>query len=128
MTYTVDSTEALRRLKDAVDLKGEDYVYLHDNGTSIREAPAVSCVNKYRDGSPACIVGHVLVALADGGYFTRDQIPDGGSVALAAENLPVKFTEDALLVLGRAQSRQDTGRTWGEAYAAAQEAVAVWPA
>lgn len=94
----------------------EDYVYTEENGPN--------CA--YFDGNqPSCIVGHVLarhgVTLAD----IQDDVADhnGDTVhTLAADGLLI-CSQAAEVALSMAQMMQDTGHTWGEAFAAAEETM-----
>lgn len=105
--------ETLQALRDAVALKGADYVDPNAAG------PA-ECLYGNSDGSPACIVGHVLHAwgmnLDDLAGDVHD-LTTGGTYPEVAAALREGPVVDILL---EAQMIQDAGRTWGSALEAAE--------
>ena len=110
VTTQVDLTpeKALELLRKARDLKGADYVYPP-------AAAGEQCLYRNPDGSPSCIVGHVLLWAGVGdpteGWDAKD--------VAGANGLPTVVGD----ILAAAQGSQDIAHTWGEAVTQA-EAVA----
>lgn len=106
----VNAREAINLLDTAVTMKGRDYVY---------PTPG-TCVNWNDDGTPSCIVGHVLHYLG-----ATPELTGEGTAMQTCETFfyrqgTVVFTPAAITVLRVAQSVQDNGGTWGLAYDTAQ--------
>lgn len=91
-------------LQRAVEERGEDYVYP-------RASSPGGCVYFEDDGTPSCIVGHVLAYLG----YTKDDIEDFNdqSVGAVSDAAPMDF--QARWLLRDAQIRQDQGTPWGRA-------------
>lgn len=103
-----DYDQTIELLQRAVIEKGDGYIYPK------RDVEGPTCVYK-EDATPSCIVGHVLSYIG-----LLDEAIDGmGPVGLQPWRR--QFTDNALWALGRAQSLQDKGETWGEALIAAKE-------
>lgn len=114
-------------LKAAVDLKGEDYIYVNPDGRVASEEESISCSYYCGDGSgenygePSCIFGHALMSM---GITTAQLDWAGGSfIGMMLETLeskgwitPVSFEVKAAAYA--AQQAQDNGKTWGEALGA----------
>lgn len=129
MTTVVDADKAIELLERAVEEKGADYVD--------PDAATVGCNYADAKGNPLCIVGHVVsylgvdlrpVVLVDEGYYEREELWGHGVSAIelnyandAAPHPGFSFTNEAIWALGRAQTMQDNGETWGEALEAAKE-------
>lgn len=125
MTFTTDAvTEALHKI---VAEKGADYVYPGARGT---------CMYSERDGSPSCIVGHVVAVLepeafekiveieaAEGESTDARALLGGWGVDYDWETGDYRMKTPALVeydnevsnALELAQRAQDGGLTWGEA-------------
>lgn len=127
MTITINAENALTLLAAVVAEKGEEYRYPGaDDG---------NCSYTNADGTPSCIVGHVLkklhVPLDKVRAFEWDE--DGSireSTAVSgilgewgpyADSVSAKADHNAVIILQAAQSKQDDGSTWGEALAYAQD-------
>lgn len=114
---SVEDVRAL--LVRAVEEKGADYVYekvpgFWSDGTPMDD---VTC-NYFHDGKPSCIVGHVF------SYCGIERVErEGDNARTMAVELGIG---DALIgeALDRAQAAQDAGKTWGEALAEFDRAVA----
>jgi hypothetical protein len=82
----------------------EDYVYRRDHAT---------CVYREKDGSPSCIVGHVLAR-----HSLLDEAVEG-EIFGTGQPASRHFTYEAIGVLCAAQSVQDNGvddyNSWGDA-------------
>lgn len=107
---SLDYDTALALLERAVAEKGADYAY-----------PRSYCVYFEPDGSPSCIVGHVLAYM---GVTRRDVLDWNRSPVLTLCSLEVieaDYLTQRLLVL--TQMHQDSGTPWGEAVAKAKGAT-----
>lgn len=102
--------EALGLLREAVEIRGEDYKYYDDFS---------SCQYFTEDTKePMCIVGQA-VALSDKyreeliellyDYNETEFVPD------EIEEIKEYFTEEALILFHTTQSFQDRGDPWGQA-------------
>lgn len=108
----ITKDEARTLLAEVVAEKGRDYVYPRANSGD-------GCVYFESDGSPSCIVGHVLAKKG----ATLAQLED---LALNGHAVETLFHEGIVLAdhatrgaLTRAQDIQDGGSTWGTALNAA---------
>lgn len=106
----ITAQDAIALLYEEANKKGFDYVYDAIEG----------CQNFLRDGTPSCIVGHVYDALG----FTRPEISEGTVFASieSVEGAGVVVEPAAKIAFRVAQSRQDGGATWGEAFESARAA------
>lgn len=101
----LDYHETVELLNRAVAEKGDDYIdpTSHD---------FIGCAYFNNDGSPSCIVGHVLayagITAADMGGF------NGYAASFVIRHLQPRltFTPGAAAVLEAAQRLQDHGTTW----------------
>lgn len=109
--------DALRALNEAVKAKGYNHVYE-------REGQFAGCYNVTLHGEPGCIVGHALVWLGVPAewFLERDENGDsrrGSSARPVCSMLRrgglLNVTDEALELFAEAQTRQDSGVTWGEA-------------
>lgn len=112
----LDYKTALKFLQDAIEERGEDFVYLP-------EGDACLYVHDNRDGTgsiPGCIVGLALnKAGIDLELLRRFDIDGGTTANQVLSNLE---TSEELTVLDAStytlynivQRRQDSGHTWGE--------------
>lgn len=130
MAYKLTAKKALGLLADVVQKQGEDYVYREDPRVIKVEG---TCANRYPDGEPACIAGHVYRLLADAGHFEWDAVPmyctAGWALGTIADaSAGFTYTDGAVRVLCAAQDIQDAGGSWGKALRrAVQEYSAVKP-
>jgi len=93
--------ETIELLNRAIAEKGATYVYRGDD--------ELGCVYRNRDGTPACIVGHVFAYVElPFELITEGQAPD-------QEPVRYRFTDEAIGLLDRVQSTQDDGTPWGTA-------------
>lgn len=107
MGYTDQQvTEALHA---AVMLKGADYVY--------RQPSELGCVYADEDGSPSCLVGHVIHALNPEGFKRFLAMPSLNTYWFGAlsDVHDFGFSEKQTEALGYAQDAQDGMETWGSA-------------
>lgn len=131
----ITAAQALEALAQAVERKGEGYVYT-DQATGIRAGTdewydkGVDCRYAGPDGEPACIVGTAL-SIADRAAFEAVRVieaADGSFPAIhlhrGTKSIPVVATADAANVFYWAQTVQDSGATWGEALGAARKYAA----
>lgn len=111
-----DVIDALEWLREAVDRRGTDYVYVDDNGE--RAGKGGECIYYSQiSGEPACLVGHALHAA---GLITYSMVQQAkcnarASVHELARRLGLPLTFGAIDVLRVAQKTQDIGGTWGQA-------------
>lgn len=128
---SIDRDRALALLRQAVEQKGEDYVYPSGDPYSVGTK---TCTYE-RDGEPSCLVGHVLfiagvpvevLARLDQygetefrtlAYGSTCEDDDGNEEVLQEPVLHeyAALTEEAVEALSAAQDTQDRGRTWGQA-------------
>ena len=124
--------EVSAAVERAVALKGEDYVYKRvAQGGGYSAGP--SCVYDNGDGTPSCIVGHVIADLepdlfAKLGEWEHDK--QRGSEGTAARTLfrtfPSRFTSAQIAALGAAQAHQDSTLPWGAARDHFKDTLAWW--
>lgn len=107
MAIEITFDEAKSLIQRAIDEKGADYVY--------PEAWSINCRYFNGDGSPSCIVGHVLhYAGVDGNdWYGTDN--NESNVHNLAEDGVLALADATRILLGVAQARQDHGATWDEA-------------
>lgn len=114
--------EARQLLAKAVDTQGRDFVYNPGGKGSCYNMPhnrdGHEC--KYAEDHPCVITGCLVgTAMSLSGRIENMEDYRAGSVDVFAAHL----SHSALLYLLIAQERQDLGRTWGEAFDAAEAAV-----
>ena len=111
--------DAKRALHEAVEEKGADYVY---------PRAGLTCTYAEADGSPSCIVGHVLYKLDPKVYEavalieSTEESFSVGEIETTIDK-DVFADRDVIHFLGAAQARQDHGATWGEAEATALDVI-----
>lgn len=108
--------EAIDLTKRAIRAKGWDYVY-----PSWEEQ---NCLNFEEDGSPSCVVGHVLsyrgvtlqgLKLKDAEWnCTYNYYNQSGITSMRGEVVDVD--DETEVFLNALQMSQDSGFTWGNAY------------
>jgi len=113
----ITKEDALRALEEAVAEKGEDYIYQYTDSDDPRNS---ICLYVY-DGAPSCIAGDALHRL--GIPLSAFEDHEGDTIDKVALRVDWPLHVDAVDVLYEAQCVQDGGRSWGEALAAAREAV-----
>lgn len=117
----ITKSQALALLKQAVDERGEDYIY---PGAGRDSAPSCQyVVNK----KPACIVG---LALNKGGVGIKRLAPNASQnqkPLFTRLDLLERMTDNAYEVFASAQDIQDCGGTWGRAYEEALSVAEVLP-
>ena len=99
-------------LKQAVDKRGEDYVYPYHHKQSDG-----ACRYRYR-GRPSCIIGEVIHAIDP---TARPE--EGTAASEVLVKLGVNYTS-VLEAADSAQLVQDSYASWGEAYDAAVKEIA----
>lgn len=103
-------------LKNAVALKGEDYVYKVSANT---RGPA--CVYFGRDKQPSCIVGHLLAEMGVEPFAFNSKTNSSSVTALMSkgvlevDDLDANFRSRTLELLAMTQNKQDNGIPWGRA-------------
>lgn len=114
--------EARALLAEVVAEKGGDYVYPRAN-MSDSDGNSALCVYFEPDGSPSCIVGHLLARKGITLSTLGDDSNQVGVSSLVDDGILAcdKITADALY---EAQASQDGGDTWGEALADAERVFA----
>lgn len=122
---TVTMADAIEMLEQAVQERGEDYVYPDE-----WKYQGLLCQYVIGDGTPGCIVG---TALINNGVISETQADDlrnspnnhSGIVSMLGWlGIKDRFDFRAINVLGEAQSAQDNGKTWGEALERAKDYMA----
>ena len=99
--YTFDDVAKVLR---EVVAERPDYVYPHDY-----------CVYRDEDGSPSCLIGHVIQRL-DPDYFASIS-EQGNGATVRGLSWTDRFSVAEVRALRAAQMIQDTGQTWAEALA-----------
>lgn len=114
---TYDRTLGL--LQEVVAENGADYVYTTDPKTEEKriaeEASDRACFYGNVDGTPGCIVGHLIHKLKPD--FDLSRLGGSGAISaleVAGYSAGSMFSKVSNLVLV-VQRQQDGGRTWGEA-------------
>jgi len=108
-------SDAHKYLRKAMEERGRGYKYMEHFTT---------CVNVH-DGKPACMVGLALWRFGE-----ENGLPEGfmlnytGGTAISLRDRLkgdglIDMSKGATLILRMAQTKQDAGSTWGEAYEAA---------
>lgn len=105
MRRVVDRDEAVQLVREVIAEKGEE--------------TRAGCTYAYPDGTPCCIVGHVLYRLGE----DIAALPDIriGSKPSLMHIKSVDFTHAALAFLTHLQDEQDAGENWGTALESAFE-------
>lgn len=127
MNVTHSDEEVMAALRKAVELKGSDYVYPKS------EKVEGVCQYATSEGTPSCIVGHV-VHILDPKAFEQLSHVEGVQGTDSASSLAWRPFDDGMAYLpegfwsGRAgdflqdaQTLQDGGGTWGDALAVAED-------
>lgn len=120
--------DALRLLTEAVEEKGEDYVYSNNSGERADTEYSIDCQYVHvQKGEfvPGCGVGNALHRAG----VSLDWLSDHESYG--ARNVLGMLRDDGILTANRTveeflsafQSRQDRGDTWGESLRMAREYV-----
>ena len=122
MTELIGIGPVVKVLKEIVEEYGQDHVYEEYNG---------NCMYAEEDGSPSCIVGHVMHRMTPD-YYNEvveaeriygaagvTEIGHAGMCGYAEDDEAIPrtadmvFSPEALVLLARAQIMQDTGNPWG---------------
>lgn len=111
MSLDLTPERTLELLRRAVAEKGADHVYP-------RAKRYGKCLYREPDGSPSCIVGHVLIWAG----VDPAQLVEGFSAWRQMKTLGVT-DERVRLALDAAQMNQDRGATWGAVLAAAERVL-----
>lgn len=109
--------ETIAKLEAIVAKYGEDYVYqlpTYEDESGELE----SCMYSNQDGTPSCIVGHVLKEVSPK-YFKsvheREWEQLDSNAVYNLSGIYQYFEERAVNLLSNVQFDQDDGVTWGEA-------------
>lgn len=117
--------QVVEALDRAVAAKGVDYVYKNVEADG-HSGP--TCVYALKDGSPSCIVGHVLADIAPDEFKRiakwEREAGDTGIVTYLEDVATALFAPDQAEALTRAQTAQDDGNHWGFARDVAVAALA----
>ena len=131
--------QALAELERLVEEKGADFVYQspalvwdyaeNEEGDEERTGwhlgePSDSngdCINWLPDGTPSCIVGHLIRHLFPDVEPTCEVMDDGPERTL--KMMGITADHDTLLLLYTVQCSQDNGATWGDAVEKAKEGL-----
>jgi hypothetical protein len=103
-------------LEAAVNQRGADYVSVKDES----HGPAGGCYY-FVEGKPSCIIGLILSYLG----VKPSQVHEGANAGSQVKSLFPDTSDDVLDALNKAQSAQDTGRTWGVALGAFKDTLHV---
>ena len=119
MTFTLE--DVLNAAREVVAERGEDYVY----SNSLNEGGSGKCVYANEDGTPSCLVGHVIHRLDPNVFknLAEKEFADDTTAAellTVEEYVPTDFWEmEAEAAMNTAQAYQDDGLPWGTALKAA---------
>jgi hypothetical protein len=109
--------QALKVMEEVVNEFGDDYVYGDEQKNEYGD-----CVYANEDGTPSCLVGHVIARL-DPDAFDNVVYKEQELGSTPAHNLTNEgyvqlgfWDENTAYIMMEAQGAQDTGSTWGEAY------------
>lgn len=108
MTVTITAAEARELLTRAVEEMGAEYVY-PDPG---------HCRYFNDDGTPSCLVGHVLAYKGVAAVTFADRI-DNETTVDGLRSWMLTADDRTARALRAAQAKQDSGEDWGTALAAA---------
>ena len=112
MTLKLTRSVVLETLEEIVAENGEDYVYPLAN-------TAASCQYANPDGTPSCIVGHLIYKLDPSVLDDIRTSPGGynidGVFSLQDGFIKIKDDPSLLDALENLQNDQDMGKTWGVA-------------
>lgn len=128
MTMTITEDTAIALLSEAVAIKGEEYVYDYRDPNTVEpvsvydgavQVAPIYCVYTTHEGEPSCLVGLAM-------HLAGAELPDYDNhlnVASIGFDQTRSFfygqgfvlTDGAARVLGRVQSNQDSGQSWGDA-------------
>lgn len=110
---TITLTEAQHRL----------HTIAESEGNVVRGGENVSCMYFSPDGVPSCLVGRAFEAeLRELGVEYGNWLNEDNVLVLRDNGLSIE--DDALEYLTDAQSAQDSGDTWSQAVAKADEHIA----
>lgn len=118
----INYARALELVDQAIEEKGEDYVYTNDRGQTAHKDTIIKCSNWHEiDGKmvPGCIVGD---ALHRGGVKLTQMnksMAAGDLVEALLSDEIAHVTDKVMMFLAYIQNAQDRGNTWGEARAKA---------
>lgn len=114
MTKKINLITAIKRVKESIEEKGEDYIYESPDGDG-------TCKYFY-NGQPSCLVGHVFDK--EGFDYQEIEYLEDISVHGIFLGSGVRiFTERAAEFLDCVQELQDCGTPWGEAFERGLELV-----
>lgn len=110
----------LDTMDEVVAEYGEDYVYNGYDNVG-REEGGMNCAYLNSDGTPSCLIGHVLLRLG----VPKEQFRTANfcTVGTFAEIAHLPVGHAALYVMRKAQAVQDERGTWGAALLAARDAA-----
>lgn len=135
-TIKINNDNVLELLKQAVDTRGEDFVYSSDSRGCFYAPLSQEMADKYLSGTlseydnrrkTGCLIGTMFKVLGVPDEIL-EKYTDGGYVASLVDHLNkdnaapnVQIDEDSLRTLQHAQHEQDAGGSWGQAYHACVE-------
>lgn len=135
-TIKINNDNVLELLKQAVDTRGEDFVYSSDSRGCFYAPLSQEMADKYLNGTiseldnrrkTGCLIGTMFKILGVPNEIL-ERYTDGGYVASLIEQLnrdddapDVQIDERSLRMLQHAQHEQDAGGSWGQSYHACVE-------
>lgn len=121
MLRIIQVSEALDLLRQVVNEKGHDYRYTAEFAECVNFIdPELNPESDLPQGAPACVAGHVYAKLGLGLGQVGNSSVGAAVFKLVSGHALVQFTPEAAFVLAVAQSIQDKGGTWGEAFSAVE--------
>lgn len=109
MAIELTYDETVKILREVVAEKGEDYVY---PGAAKNDIPGARCKYFENDGTPSCIVGHVLARYG----LTLEELTDVHNAWTTPAKLLdlglISTTPRVIELLAVAQGKQDFGSPW----------------
>lgn len=116
---TIAKNAVVESLKEIVAEYGAGYVYQ-------KPQPIDTCQYTNPDGSPSCLVGHVIARVNPEAFATiaateYDYDSPTGAIEAAVEGIEINFNvelgfdQETIALLGVVQNAQDRGTAWGDA-------------
>lgn len=107
--------EHAKELLEQLARENPDYIYREDpkaQESMHRAACFGNCLYKHWDGSPGCIIGHLISRFLG---HTEFEVVEFNSPANTLRANGITYEVETVALLSVAQRAQDEGKTWSEA-------------